>query len=449
MKEQHLKGFWWLPNRKELLVGGELDIDRNAAPVLSLIGCFENDLSSIERDLLASPEFILGLTSDGTRVTLVRCFRVESKINFPGFATSRYQAELVFVGEHFESASSLHFRSLHVSYDLLDEWAQIRALKADLRSDDNRKLESLTVAYTPPRVPEAHLSGATVRFKTKFSFSPNRASDMRLKTCTFVELEAASPMPFDELLERMREIRNFISLGADIPAYEMDVCAEREKSVVIQAPGVLDDPRESEEIMQEARRLSLRPNSIRIFYRRAIRAEESSYSSTRALFELSEIEGELELFLRKWLQINDSLRPVVNMYFGVRDSDSQYLEVKFLLLVQSVEYYHRHRIRRKAHLDARVREVIASLHGIADTIISDHAVFAKTVAKTRDYLTHYDPELEAQAAESYDLYYLMQRLRIIIELLLLRELGFSNQKLLSVVTMHERYRGLHEKAVLK
>lgn len=44
---------------------------------------------------------------------------------------------------------------------------------------------------------------------------------------------------------------------------------------------------------------------------------------------------------------------------------------------------------------------------------------------TRNYLTHFDKRLKAEAAEGEELYHTTQKLKILLETCLLVELGFS------------------------
>lgn len=69
-----------------------------------------------------------------------------------------------------------------------------------------------------------------------------------------------------------------------------------------------------------------------------------------------------------------------------------------------------------------------SSHGLADTVpsvIGDADKFAGQVVDTRNYLTHYDPELKNRAASGTELSKITEKLKIVLQICLIRELGLN------------------------
>jgi hypothetical protein len=78
-----------------------LDFDPDEGASLSLLGSLKGakDLGA-----MIEPELILGLSADGKLITLQDCGETESNISFGAdFATSSFHADIVFVGEHFQT----------------------------------------------------------------------------------------------------------------------------------------------------------------------------------------------------------------------------------------------------------------------------------------------------------------------------------------------------------
>lgn len=76
-------------------------------------------------------------------------------------------------------------------------------------------------------------------------------------------------------------------------------------------------------------------------------------------------------------------------------------------------------------LRVRFTEILEACSGILDPFIQDSKSFINKVVNTRHYLTHYDARLKDKSAEGMELYHLTEKLRIVLEISLLKELGFS------------------------
>ena len=60
------------------------------------------------------------------------------------------------------------------------------------------------------------------------------------------------------------------------------------------------------------------------------------------------------------------------------------------------------------------------------------------IVDTRNYLTHYDPELESRAAKGWDLQVLCQKVEVLFQLHFLQLMGFSERDMNSIVDHHIR-----------
>ena len=70
----------------------------------------------------------------------------------------------------------------------------------------------------------------------------------------------------------------------------------------------------------------------------------------------------------------------------------------------------------------------------------DRIIFAETVANTRNYFTHYSPELKENAVlETGKLFTLIRKLRLILQICLLEELGFSFEKITEMCKKNLEY----------
>ena len=70
--------------------------------------------------------------------------------------------------------------------------------------------------------------------------------------------------------------------------------------------------------------------------------------------------------------------------------------------------------------------------------------FVKKIVKTRNYLTHYPSDLEGGSATGEELYTLTAKLQLVLEIFLLRELGFSLELIQKIIPRSKRYYWLSE-----
>jgi predicted secreted protein len=151
-----------------------------------------------------------------------------------------------------------------------------------------------------------------------------------------------------------------------------------------------------------------------------------------------------------------------------------YLEDKFLSTVHAIESYHRrtmknfelpekqHKKRIEEILNAvphehkdwlenklaysnepglrrRLKEILEKFADVLNDFIPDKDLFIHKVVTTRNYLIHYDEKLKEQSAKREELYYLTQKIKILIEICLLKELGFTSDNIKSLISRNRRY----------
>ncbi len=73
-------------------------------------------------------------------------------------------------------------------------------------------------------------------------------------------------------------------------------------------------------------------------------------------------------------------------------------------------------------------------------VARDIEAFVDGVVNTRNYLTHYDEESRAKAWADADLFYSNQRLRVLLCILLLRELGLDADVIAAAQSRSTAYR---------
>ena len=138
-------GVWRLPETPDEQIHGQLKYTPENGVVLELLGTLDGSLHS--GDTAFNPPLVLGLSDLGKRITLSDCQLSHIKGSFAGFDRSLLDANIAFIGVHFNSTEEIRFKSLAVHYAHLDEWVNRTGFDVD-RSEFSRG--KLTVRYERP-----------------------------------------------------------------------------------------------------------------------------------------------------------------------------------------------------------------------------------------------------------------------------------------------------------
>lgn len=172
-------------------------------------------------------------------------------------------------------------------------------------------------------------------------------------------------------------------------------------------------------------------------------------------FTLAEASPDISTVMKHWFAKQARLRPVFNLFFGIRYHPDIYLDVRFLVFAQAVETYDYRRRRKPGSwtLAERIADVLARCQTASKKIVgptaADRDAFIKLFKDSRNYYTHYNPKLEKKAATGAALLLLTIQLQAIIEMSLLRELGFTRRAIDQIMGRVGRYREIaHFKAIV-
>lgn len=440
------EGLWWLPSNPEQKVSGTLRFSFNDGATLDLIGSFKsvNDLKE-----LLNPEIILGISSNGKNITLYKCLESSSQFSAPGLLTSSFKASVILVNAHFKKNEDMLFEELAINYSNLDNWANISGF--DIKYPSNQK--GTLIKYTVPSPVEVEINP-----ELKISFDvhvdyPAR-SIVQKKACIkqkiFLTIKPSNPQYLEKYWKIAGLVRNYLALGVMEPVYPLVIEGKTQGVKMDLGNGKFFYP----------------PVSI-FFAQPDIRLHKEK-QPLNMLFTLQDIREILELTIKNWFEKEEVLKPIYDLYFGTLYNPRMYVHHRFLSLVQAVESYHRrkwsnqeikpeeHKIRIKEILESipkkyknwlkwklkysnepslqnRLNEILTKHSKILSGILDKSSFIEKTV-NTRNYLTHYDPELKEKSVDGIELYYIAEKLKLILTICFLKELGFSSdiiEKLIS------------------
>jgi len=447
------KGVWWLPSKPGKKVSGTLGFTPNEGAILDLIGSFK-DIKDINQIL--NPDIILGVSSNGKNITLYKCFETRSSLSLPGLLTSSFYASVVFVGVHFEKTEDIKFESLSIHCSYLDDWVNISGFNIQHLSDK----KELLIKYKWPESIQVSVND-DLKISIVVHADLPTISVVQKEACikqkTFIRIEPSKAKSLEEYWSIMYHIQNFLSFGVTEPVHPLAIEGITEAHKIVIGKGKTYHP------------------PISIFYK----LPDISYVSKPLmpfdmLFTFKDVSERFEVLLRNWFEKAEMLKPVYDLYFGTLYNPRMYLQHKFLSLVQAIESYHRRTMRNyelpedehqkriteildsvpsnyrkwlewkfkysnEPPLRQRLEDILEVCSEVLDEFIDDKSLFVDKTVDTRNYLTHYDPELKERSAEGEELHRLTQKLKRLLEICLLKELGFNSDDIESLISRIRRY----------
>lgn len=460
MKKFEYNGIWWLPENPEKQVSGTIYFDFKDGARLELIGSFA-ELKDLNAFL--SPKIILGLTQKGKYITLYKCFEKNRDISFAGLINSIFSVKLVFIGCHFEKEEDILFEKLSISYSNLDEWVGYTGFRIKSKFEQKDSPKKFEIVYESPKKIEAKINKFHLNIFFNFNFKAESRFAIQLKQTTIIQIESDRSVHFRDYMDDIVDhTQDFFGLAIGQAAYPLTIVGKSKASIT-----KLND---GETVF----------NDILIFYKLGSFADLSKIVyAHEMLFTFRDISDNFELYLKNWFKKSEILKPVYELYFGTLYNPSMYLNHQFLSLIQALESYHRRTYAGKyvsdedysklyekfinvisqnidpdfreslcnkmkylneLSLRRRLKDLLNKCGNMIEPIISDKDTFIESVKSTRDFLTHYDKNLESKSKKGQELYWLTQRMKFLLEICFLSELGMPDEIIRALIKRNEKYK---------
>jgi hypothetical protein len=408
-----IRGQWWLPNRPNNKLFGVLSLSPEKRPVLETDGrLWESPWDNAQPgvlvpirvgDLLGSAPIVLGITTQGDAITLIDSHETHS-----GSGTSTIVATYALEGATFECVEDVRLQGVDACLTHLDEWITDSGFAIEFPTTGGTRM-----VYQKPAGMTATLNtGFTLRigFDVTGPTLKHPNTEFHMTQTAVACMDASSEATLDELLISLDVFRKFLSLAVGVP---VEITMLRGRCA---AMGPKRISIHSGHLSAENQNRTVRPDEM--------------------LFSLPIVRNQLQSLLQRWCMREKLLGPVYNLYTGTINSEAMYIEHRFTSFFQAIESYHRrtvpapkqgakgHRVSAKERVSTVIRNCDAQwLFTQPINEIVEHLV------DVRDYFTHYLPEKDQHVPDPIDLYNDTVRLRLILEMALLIELGFSTQEI--------------------
>ena len=403
IKEDFKKsGYFWLPSVPERKVPGILSISDGGSIDLEIIELLDHKTKRLFNDSLKR---IVGYIEEDKSVTLDDCGYKGGNLASIGLSKSSFHVTRAFTRVQYEEDEVPSFNTLTFSVEGIDDWIGI--------SNDP---QTTTILYQHPE-----------------SISFNLTKDIEL-SITFNEVRTSSWSPREERITQKtyfklvsqgaRELGELVSVARKITEF---LCFATNKIVCLDSMSATSD-----DLTQETGDGKTVPVPINIYYRSWPYAkDEPKFNLYNMLFGFKEIRNDIEEVINNWVKSYEQYDSAFRLYFLAKVGEQTYLEEKFLTLVQALEAYHQ-RICRKMNLRGRIMNIIEPFKDIIGTD-ENRQKLINSIMDTRNYLTHHTPSKELKAAKGVNLWPLCMKMELLLELHILQLMGFSQEKIDSIV----------------
>jgi hypothetical protein len=462
------KGQWFLPINKEKKVSGILRYDVNHGITLEVLEDFEGTQSLSPMYNITEYDIILGVTSQSKEITLYKTYISQRESirwvrnHEVGKQTCKYSVQYIFEGVHFDKVEDINFDTLISEFVYLDEWVGIFGFTFPngIIEGTNKNNEWQQVNY---KLPEPIVFPLSDDLDGHFNFVMNTSAHPKKVTMEqkvqFV-LKYKNEKTFKEIWHDLNKFQNFLILCLNEKTNPRNILLHNGKIAIDYGYGMVID------------------GQIKLYYRTPDIKSEIPLNSMSILFRYREIQNNFAQMIKTWFERYEKLESVINLLINHFFNDDRFSENIFLNLVQAAESFHaRTRDKTKMHkaeykqlteqilskedekyhkclkelfhfgnklnLHTRLNELIASCScKMIDNLINDKDKFIRDIKNSRNYYTHYSPELENKALKNVELFPISEKLKLLMICIFLLEVGLDKNALNQILE-RKKYTFLH------
>lgn len=457
IKEEIKKtGSFWLPPYHEA-VPGVLSISNEKGIVLEVAKSLIHDSTSIVNSFINLDNVfqVIGHIQEYGFVIFDGCYISNSGFNFnlSQIQTSQVvRAHRVLTGFPQPQNEIPLFNTFKFSIEGIDDWVWIRGINV-INARYKQGKGSTTISS---KLPESLSFNLTNGMQLEITFEmrgidPPSPWKIGITQKTYFKLVSEDAQELDEFLFVVYKIVNLLCFTINETVFLDSMSATSEGIRQNIADGIT--PLAEINIYD--------PN---VFY---YSKDDPKIDRNQMLFKFSDIRENAEEMINKWIDSYEDYKNAFDLYFLAQLKPQLSLEVKFLTLAQGLEVYHRgpsdsdnerdevdfteliaHLIDHcpedkrdwlrnrleypdKVSWGKRIKEIIEPFKGIIGNS-RERSKLARKISVTRNYLTHYDPDSEPEAAKGEDLHILCLKMELLFELHFLKLTGFSPEQIQSI-----------------
>jgi hypothetical protein len=432
-------GYWWLPTNPDQKVSGTLYIDREKGIELKTIDSLlsRQELFSNNLDVF-SKEVILGQTVGANKlITLIDC---KCKSN------EHWDSKFCLIGKrHFLTNADITFTSAEVRFSLLDEWLSVAGFNQ--REDSDAQGQNIfNLEYRFPDPIEFYITHINTQLSTNYILSTTSIRNLKweLAHSSFLKLTPEEPQSLEWYMRQFYSLQKLLTILTGFIVSPIRVLGYGNDVQVAQNSTVKEE--------------------FEIYYQLSNNFQNIvDKHRNQLLLPVPFLGIDLSAVVNNWFEKTEILDPVTNLYVATLSTPSLYPEFKLLNYAQALEALHRRVVGGKYMSDEEYEVIRNRLdESIPETVSIDHrnslkgrlkygnefsqrtrikalldevwenclnqfidnkCRFLETVISTRNYLVHFDESSASRAVFGTEVFYLAEKLKILLLTSLLIQLG--------------------------
>ena len=451
-------GEFWLPASPKNKISGTLLISDGGNTKLELAEPLDSSLSamfSFNSDNLGR---ILGHVETDGPVTLDNCYYINNRRSIVRgglIASDIIGVNRVFTGFRYEKGVSPRFNEFTFSVEGIDEWVGISGIEVDAQFEKS----ALTISYNRPEDISLDLKDG-MQLVITFAWTPPGFPNAQ-------RAEVTQKTYFKLVSQGARELEEFTSVAQKITAF---LCFVMNEIVCLDEMTAFSD--NLRETFPDGR-TALIP--VEIYCPSWPYAKnEPAIDEWDMLFKYEDRQNRVESIINRWIGNYEQITPALDLYFLTKAGTLPTMNLQFLTLVQALEAFHR-RTSDEKHMDAdECKEICKKMIGecpeehkdwFSPKLLRSNELtlknrfermtepfgnfmcgerrpqLIKSIKDTRNYLTHYDSDLESKAAKGEGLKFLCRKMNALFRLQFLKLIGFDEQEIDDIVDKSFYFKG--------
>jgi hypothetical protein len=426
-----IEGQWWFSDDDSVVIPGTLLIGDSHKYTLELNGAFALKTPAQIQAVMSgktgfiSPDTektIQGLSKNGKPVTLEYLPIKGSHIVFSGYNSESYPVTRVFENVHFDDPKNITFKKMYVDFSHLYEWFGLTPLRCEYEPHPNGKdIRRMSLICEPQgKIPLANHGNFTLSLITSahFPFGVTEQIPIKQHTSLIIESTNGAELPYTDFLEIIFSFRELLTLGLGKHATITSIVGFTSVNEIPLPDGTKHG---AEVIIHDrfefpsANEKPLRPDEMH--------------------FTFQDIRAIGDTVLGNWINRSQESKDAYNLYFSTVAVPDLNLRNEFLNIISALEGYYRFKYRK----DDKLIDVLTALH----TNEGKGRIFQgndfEKIKNSRHKFTHVLPLKGQPLLTDHELYDCTEKLKVMLEICILSEVGLEQAKLDSLIDQKLRH----------
>ena len=378
-------------------------------------------------------------------------------MSFPGIPSITYLPGYIIIGTHLSEPNSPFFNAIELEIELLTKWIDIWGFK----NTEDRSTNHFNIRYELPDDVEFIINDNVKGCFTFAGSSTHNYEEEFLSTHKAkLKITSTENLTLHEILEFGWHFKKFLTLATQSNTYF--------KTIHLTSKHIVGS--DGDEVF---------PQRLELLYRqRQLELKVENNNKLYFLFTFLDVAEQFQSLIKNWYNKKDILQPIIDTAYESYSKTPAFLETSFLNSIQALEIYHR-RFRQKTYeliaehsiiwegivnnlseeqvkyiskfeyayepgLTKRLKDLIkefdiSTIRRLLGNTKQTKDFIFKTVA-SRNYYTHYDLKSKDNALKGATLLYTTEKLKALLLVTILFELGLNHQTIEKMLTKIEPYK---------